>query len=167
MVGCGFDADVVRRLHATRTGHIRHWSYIKPILGAIRSYQYPAMRVYCGDSEDTVSPQPSITAKWVFTFNLPCYAGGLGLAPWADGQDGALEVCTFARGSFPRGLVYLAGVVLGRHRRWRDCVTTQARWLRIESDAPVPYQVDGDPGGDLPLTIQVLPNRLTLLAPKS
>ena len=45
MVGCGFDAHVVRGLHAQRRGHIRHTTYIKPILASIRSYEYPEMRV--------------------------------------------------------------------------------------------------------------------------
>ena len=47
MAGCGFDADVVRRLHAERRGHIRHLSYIKPILQSVRSYEYPELRISC------------------------------------------------------------------------------------------------------------------------
>ena len=47
MAGCGFDAEVVRRLHQERTGHIHHLSYAKPILDSIRSYEYPELRVYC------------------------------------------------------------------------------------------------------------------------
>ena len=35
MVGCGFDADVVERLHRHRNGHIHYWSYAKPILESI------------------------------------------------------------------------------------------------------------------------------------
>ena len=44
MVGCGFDAEVVHRLHSTRGGHISMWSYAKPIIESIRSYQYPELR---------------------------------------------------------------------------------------------------------------------------
>src|SRR5690606_8990976 len=39
MASAGFDADVVDRLHADRSGHIRHSTYIKPIWRAIRNYQ--------------------------------------------------------------------------------------------------------------------------------
>ena len=46
MAGCGFDADVVHRVHVNRTGHLRSRNYAKPILSAIRSYGYPAIRVY-------------------------------------------------------------------------------------------------------------------------
>ena len=34
MAGCGFDAEVVRRLHIERKGNIHHLSYVKPIVEA-------------------------------------------------------------------------------------------------------------------------------------
>ena len=48
-----------------------------------------------------------------------------------------------------------------------DCKTCMASRLRIESDEPVPYQLDGDPGGMLPLDIEIIPQRLTLVAPRA
>ena len=45
MASCGFDADVVHRLHSNRQGHIRHWSYAKPVVSAIRKYKYPKIRI--------------------------------------------------------------------------------------------------------------------------
>ena len=45
MSGCGFDAEVVRRVHAARTGHIHHLSYLAPIWQSIRNYEYPPLRV--------------------------------------------------------------------------------------------------------------------------
>ena len=170
MVGCGFDADVVRRLHRDREGHIQHWSYAKPILDAIRSYDYPEIRIYCLDPDDNegsphVDSQPSIVARWAFIANVPRYAGGLQLTPHAIGDDGLLDVCTFKHGSLWNGLMYLGGVALGQHESWSDCTIRRMKRLRIESDAEVPYQLDGDPGGVLPIEIQVLPERLTLFVP--
>ena len=177
MVGCGFDAEVVRRLHHERTGHIHHLSYVKPILQSIRNYQYPKLRVYfapddvaCGDRtrKKRVATQPvmePIAARWVFIVNVPRYACGLRLTPDAIGHDGLLNVCTFKKGSIWNGLRYLGGVVLGQHQSWQDCATATTRRVRIESDEPVPYQLDGDPGGYLPLEIKILPERVTLLAP--
>jgi diacylglycerol kinase family enzyme len=163
MVGCGFDAEVVRRLHQQRGGHIRHLSYLKPIFQSIRSYEYPELRIYSDASNDG---EPQIRARWAFVVNVPRYAMGLGIAPDADGADGWLDVCTFRQGSLWKGLAYLAGVVMGRHQSWDDCVTLRAQRVRIESDSPVPYQLDGDPGGYLPLDIEVLPRRVTLLVPE-
>lgn len=175
MAGCGFDADVVQRLHGSRTGHIHHLSYVKPILQTIRNYDYPDLRVYCephvatADSEAAsrtgVDRPVCLTAKWFFAVNLPRYAMGLRIAPEAAGDDGLLDVCTFGRGSLWHGLRYLAGITFGWHAGWPDFELNRVRRVRIESDEPVPYQLDGDPGGYLPVEIEVLPLRLTVVVP--
>ncbi len=183
MLGCGFDAEVVRRLHRERKGHIHHLSYAKPILESIRNYEYPELRVYynpvSADGSATASPaalstavpavRPSenvLTGCWAFVVNLPRYAGGLSIIPGADGADGLLDVATFKHGNLWKGLMYLGGVWFGQHRTWRDFETVRSDRIRIESDASdVPYQLDGDPGGILPVDVEVLPGRVTVLAP--
>ncbi len=169
MVGCGFDADVVRRLHRDRTGHIHHFSYAKPILDSIWNYEYPELRVMCEFEGDVGQPPAEpISARWVFVGNLPSYARGLRILPDADGRDGLLDLCTFKGGSIWNGLRYLSGVMLGQHQGWEDCTTGRVRGLRIEAvSGEVPFQMDGDPGGVLPVEIRVLPNRLTLVVPRS
>ncbi len=164
MAGCGFDAEVVRRLHHNRTGNIHHLSYAKPILDSIRKYQYPELRVRYAPAESCESELTAeIAARWVFVINLPRYAGGLSFAPEASGTDGLLDLCTFKEGSLWSGLVYLSGVMLGQHESMQDFARVQTRHLRIESTGPAPYQLDGDPGGELPVDISCLPGRLTLL----
>jgi diacylglycerol kinase (ATP) len=164
MAGCGFDADVVRRLHENRRGHIQHLSYAKPILDAIRTYEYPELRVrYAPEDSPGEELTAEIAARWVFVVNLPRYAGGLSFAPGASGTDGLLDVCTFKEGSLWYGLMYLGGVVFGQHESMQDFVRVRTRRLVIESAAPAPLQLDGDPAGVLPAEIRVLPGRLTLL----
>ncbi|MHC4177577.1 MAG: hypothetical protein ACYSWU_08725, partial [Planctomycetota bacterium] len=63
------------------------------------------------------------------------------------------------------GLRYTAAVLLGRHQAMADCTTRRVRRLRITSEAEVPYQLDGDPGGFLPVDVEVLPGRLALVVP--
>ena len=206
MVGCGFDAEVVERLHSTRGGHISMWSYAKPIFESVRSYQYPQLRIVCGVAPKAkqaasrrhrsrrepvarrcraggdcaagsvavclAGGEPaervvSLTARWALIVNLPCYAAKLQFAPGALGTDGLLEVATFQYGGFFQGLRYLGYLWSGR-QAWlpkSDYGRLQTRHIRIEADVPVRYQLDGDPGGLLPLDVEVLPNRLTLLAP--
>jgi diacylglycerol kinase family enzyme len=166
MAGCGFDADVVHRLHRLRIGrHISYWTWAWPIWESIRRYRFPDLRVYC-DTAAGSPAEPTHSARWAFVVNLPAYAGGLRVAPQAVGTDGKLNVCTFASGSWWHGLRYVGYVALGRHRKLPDYRSTLATRVRIESDEPVPYQLDGDPGGMLPLDIQVVPERLTLLVPR-
>ena len=164
MAGCGFDADVVRRLHSSRQGNIHHLSYAKPILDAIRTYDYPELRVHYApaDAAPDAELTHEITARWVFVVNLPRYARGLSFSPRASGTDGLLDVCTFKAGSLWSGLMYLGGVMLGQHETMEDFTRVQTRRLRVEA-AGAPYQLDGDPGGELPVEISVLPRRLTLL----
>lgn len=165
MVGCGFDAEVVRRLHEGRQGHISHVSYIKPILDVLRSYDYPPLRVHYHSIEGEEG-EP-ITARWVFVINIPQYAGGLQFAPRASGLDGRLDLCTFREGSLWYGLMYLGGVLLGQQEAMEDYRHLQATELCVEADGRVPYQIDGDPGGELPVHVRVLPGRLTMLVSAS
>lgn len=169
MVGCGFDADVVRRLHTQRTGHIHHWSYAQPILDSILNYQYPELRVRYepvvepGTTPIPTDAWPALSARWVFVVNLPRYAGGLCFSSQASGTDGLLDLCSFREGSLWNGLLYLGGVYLGQHEGWKDFQHVATRRLRIEGDPDTPFQLDGDPGGVLPVQIEVLPRRLVLL----
>lgn len=162
MASCGFDADVLVRINRSAKGHISHLSYARPILSAIRHYPYPPLRItYRGDEDD----QLELTARWAFAFNLPCYACRIPLAPQANGTDGRLDLCTFERGGLGRGLWYLANTILHHHERLADWHGCRVRQVRIDSDVAVPYQLDGDAVGQTPLEIDVLPGRLTLLAP--
>jgi diacylglycerol kinase family enzyme len=168
MAGCGFDAEVVRRLHSERKGNIHHLSYAKPILEAISQYEYPELRVYYAPAEcDGAELTAEITARWVFVVNLPRYAGGLSFAPQASGTDGLLDVCTFKEGSLLNGLMYLGGVILGQHAGMQDFTHVQTRRLRVEAAGTAPFQLDGDPGGELPAEFSVVPDRIRLLVSES
>jgi diacylglycerol kinase (ATP) len=84
----------------------------------------------------------------------------------ADGRDAQLDLCGFKRGSRLLGFKYLAAMYFRQHQRLRDWSTRRVRRVRITADVPVMYQLDGDPGGFLPLDIEILPQRLTILAPE-
>lgn len=180
MAGCGFDAEVVQRLHRQRSGaNITTWSYAGPIWQAVRSYGYPTLRIHCRvdpiDGDQPAGPagdaepawQAPILARWAFVVNLPRYAGGLKIAPHAVGTDGLLDVCTFSKGSLWNGLRYLSHVKWGLPLFPADCATTGATRVRIESDQEAWYQLDGDPGGRLPLAIESLPARITFVVPRA
>ena len=153
----GFDAEVVRLLSARRTGHIDHTTWIRPILQALRGYQFPKIRV------QTEGNEKAIHTRWAFIFNVPRYALGLRFVAEGDCADGQLDLCCFRGGRWWNGLRYFVGVLFGWHRAWRDTHVEQVTQISIESDEPVPYQLDGDPGGELPVTIRVLPGRLTFV----
>ena len=160
MASCGFDAEVVHRVHSQRKGHIRHWSYVLPTFRAISQYRYPKLRIRAADTDEVLD------AKWAFIFNVPRYAMNLPIVWDADPADGQLDLCTFRGGNLIRGLFYLAAICLRQHRGWKYSHFRQFGKIRIESDERVPYQLDGDPGGVLPLELEVIPNFLRLLVPQ-
>ena len=158
MVSCGFDAAVVRRLHSNRKRHIKHSSYIVPILKTIAKYRYPSIRV---SAEGHAEAQ----GAWAFVFNVPRYALNLQFTPDANPQDGRLDLCTFRAGKLFRGLFYLYKLIRGKHQALADTEFRQSATMHFEADVEVPFQVDGDPGGYLPLTVTTLPGRLPLIVP--
>lgn len=162
MISAGFDAEVVRRVHEQRDGNITRWAYAKPILQAIRNYNYPEMRLYC----DNPVPQEARLGRWIFGVNLPRYARNLPIAPAAVGTDAQIDWCVFERGSLGFGLWYLWHVVWRRHHRLSSVQTfrhSACRLEAVEPDVVIPYQLDGDPGGVLPVAVETIPHRLTVL----
>jgi diacylglycerol kinase family enzyme len=159
MASAGFDADVVQRLHESRRGNISRLSYVQPILESVRKYQYPEIRLWVDDA-----PAPAI-ARMAVIVNIPIYALGLSVARTARGDDGRLDLRLFGRGSAFQMVRYLCNLALGTHERLPDVESLAGSRVRIESDVPVPIQVDGDPAGYTPVEICVLPGALQVLAP--
>ena len=81
----------------------------------------------------------------------------------ADCLDGQLDLITFRKPNLLNGLFYLLTILFRNHRGRRDVFEQRFETLRITSEKPVPFQLDGDPGGQLPVEIKVVPNRLRVL----
>ena len=161
MASFGFDADVVHREHAERTGHITKIRYVKPIWQSLRKYQYPSMRLYIDGSD------VPITARLSVLVNIPGYAMGLRVADSAQGDDGLLDLRLFERGSTFQMFRYIYKVFTNAHERLKDVQSLRASRVRIEADDPVPIQIDGDPVGWTPAEVRVLPAALEVFVPQS
>ena len=173
MAGFGFDARVVCDVHSHREeryrkehakgAHISYLSYIKPILSALFGYKFPKMTVECLDGSGNAS-MPDV--RWAFIFNINRYGWGLPLAPYAKPNDEKLDHVLFRGGTVFHGIFYTALAQCFSLHRWLPTSHLgQGTRYRISSDEPVPFQLDGDPGGDLPLEIEIVPNRFTFLVP--
>ncbi len=161
MAGFGFDAEVVRRTHARRRGNISRLTYARPIWESLRQYRHPSMRFWIDDEQEP------IPAGFAVLVNLPVYALGLKVAGSAAPDDGFLDLRLFRRSSAFQMLRYLYKVKRGLHESLPDVLSFRIRRLRVESDEPVPVQVDGDPAGWTPATIAVVPASWEALLPES
>jgi diacylglycerol kinase family enzyme len=163
MISAGFDAEVIRSLQENRRGNISHLAYFLPTLRSIRGYEFPTMRLYW-DTASAPAAEPRL-CRWLFGFNLPLYAFGLPILPHAVGTDGILDVCTFERGAVWSVARYLWHIVRRLHFTLPDAALCQTIRFRLEpaEATNIPYQLDGDYGGTLPVDVDVLPGQLRLL----
>lgn len=159
MASFGFDAEVVHRVDAQRVGHITKLDYLQPVYQSLRSYEYPELRFWMDDN-----PRP-LTARLGIVANLPAYALGLPVAGSARGDDGLLDVRLFQRGSAFQMVRYLYNVARGRHECLPDVQSIRAARVRVESDRPVPIQMDGDPAGWTPAELRALPGEVEVIVP--
>jgi diacylglycerol kinase (ATP) len=191
-VSVGFDADIVHRTHARRSGHIQKWNYIQPVLETLRNYQYPELLIEADGGD--LSSVRQLSGRLAVVANLPRYAMGLPIAANAIDDDGLLDLRLFERPSelgnreqgtgnsrqedggrrTSRGLRagfqmfrYLYKVARREHERLPDVRVGRFRRVRIGSKTPVPIQCDGDPAGWTPVEVSVLPGGLTLFVPES
>lgn len=163
VASCGFDAAVVKRLDEVRSGHINYLSWVRPSLQTVSSYQFPPLKLTIdGEVVDQ-------NVRWAFVFNIPRYAMRLRITPDADDDDGRLDLCTFRNGGVFRGIWYMLTTWLGLHANFAATQFAQFESLKVESDfdGPVYFELDGDPGGELPLEILVRPKALRVLVPDS
>ena len=156
VVGAGFDAAVVRRVDRDRKGPITRWDYTRAVLSEVAGYEGARLAV-------EVDGQP-VEGEFgqVLVSNGRGYAGLLRLAEDARLDDGQVEVYLFPAGSAGRMFARALRGVVGRLPAG-DVRMVRGRRVRIDSDRPVPYQVDGDARGETPVEIRVTGVRYRIL----
>lgn len=160
MTSFGLDAEVVRRTDEVRRGNISKLSYVQPFWASIRNYEYPALKVYVDEN-----PEP-FTGCYGIISNIPAYALQLPFAPDANPFDGKLDLRLFEKGSFWSTMEYLYSVSNQQHELREDVTCLRGTRFRIESDKPVPIQVDGDPAGFTPAEITITSAKISLFVPE-
>jgi diacylglycerol kinase family enzyme len=161
VASAGFDAEVVHQVHSARHGHINKLSYIGPILRSLRTYRFPLIAV------DIAETGERLHGALVFVFNTPQYGLGLPIAREAQGDDGWLDLWVFEYPGVTNLLDYLAAVLRGYHGRRPDVHHRRVCRVHLSAQEPVPLQIDGDPGGHLPVTIEIARGCLSLLVPST
>jgi len=159
VAGIGLDAQVVHDVHRDRRGKISLLAYVLPVIRTVCSYRFPSVEVEIDETGERLQ------GAMALLFNMPVYGLGLPIGVKARPDDGWLDLFVFQR----PGLVHLArylGAVLWRcHEQLSDVQYRRVKRARLSSDSPVPVQIDGDPAGTLPLTVEVAPAALRLLMP--
>jgi diacylglycerol kinase (ATP) len=168
VAGAGFDAAVMQR--ATRSLKER-WGFAAYIYAAVKeslSASPARFRITVDGRSIEIDAVTVLIANVgeLFTAYVPLRLS-LTPAPTNSWQDGLLEVLIIA----PRNPPELARILWrSANRRFSGderLIHLRAREVTIESDTPIPVQIDGDPCGHTPITATVDPGGLTVLLPRN
>jgi YegS/Rv2252/BmrU family lipid kinase len=154
----GFDSDANRIANAapSRLGSL---VYVYGALRALAAWK-PASFDLRVDGEPLRFSGYSVAAA-----NTPGYGGGMLLAPTAELGDGLFDVVL--TGDLPkrRFLRVLPKIFKGAHVGEPAYSMVRARELHVDADRPFVLYADGDPIGETPVTIRIVPDALRVLAP--
>ncbi len=161
IASAGFDSDANRIANEAPS-----W------LGAL-VYAYGALRALIAwkparfelELDPPAEPR-GFTAYSVGAANSKCYGGGMRAAPGALLDDGLLDVMVLESVSKRAFLTrILPRVFSGRHIDEPSVHIFRARELSISCERPFAIYADGDPIGELPVTVSALPGAVEVLVP--
>ena len=100
-----------------------------------------------------------------FVGNISRYAVGLRICRDARFDDGLLDMVVFSCQKQTNLVLHAAWTLLRRHPLKGNVLYRPAREIRIETDTPLPCEVDGDLGPSTPLEVSIAPYTIKLLVP--
>jgi YegS/Rv2252/BmrU family lipid kinase len=162
MAGIGFDAEVARRVEVGTLKRIglKLLDYVA-VAGYLTITQRPARLVVYQESK-----RRTARALMIIIGNSRLYGSAMTFTGKAVLDDGMLDVVIVGGG----GVLHRAGVLLRAALRRPSLgprvVYTRCRRIRLESNVPLPVQVDGEVLGTLPLSFSVVPQALTVIVPE-
>jgi len=163
MLSAGPDSHVLARLRPSfkKLGG-RIGVALQALVEAMGASVLPKMQV--------VTDEITEDAGWVIVGNSRCYGGRHCATPGADPFRGDLEVVVQRSTGRGAAAAFLVGIPYGRHVHRADVSRKTVNRVRIEPalpDTAVPYQVDGDVVGVLPVEIEIDPQPLWIRLPVS
>jgi YegS/Rv2252/BmrU family lipid kinase len=92
--------------------------------------------------------------------------GGIRSAPRAAMDDGLLDVVLVEHGSAWRRVAGLLKLRSGAFVELSEVQYRKAAYVEFTAQTPLPIEIDGDAVGTTPATFEIVPSRLTVVAPR-
>lgn len=159
LAGAGLDAAVVQ---ATTPESKKVWGPLSYVLSLaeISTRTQPRIQVELSSGE-------SLEGGLVLIGNGRFYGGPLAFFPDAQMDDGLLDVAVFEKHSPWDLLRYFQGVLFGQHVELPDVTYRQTTRARLDSSGEAALEIDGEPGGVLPVEFALEPAGLEVFVPGS
>lgn len=159
----GLDARVTAKAveYKATTRRAGLWLYFTALIHVLLNELYPHHVRLRWDDESDEQAEVLIVAATIGA----TYGGGFRITPDAVPDDGLLEVCLIDPLSLPQALVRLPFVVLGKHTGMKVVRMSRHRSVVIESDEPMPAQIDGEVMVGNRFEVEVLPLAVECVVP--
>ena len=154
MLGAGFDAQVVQRLHLPLKRALGRGAYVVQSLRETARYRFPPIRLRVDGTAHQAGSV--IVSKGHF------YAGRYLLAPGTTPSVRGFTVALFDGGGPASALLYGAALPLNLLPRMPGLRLVRATEVAIET-ADVPAQTDGDAAGLAPLLVRDAPSAIRVV----
>lgn len=162
-VSVGVSGEVVERVRRGPRWLSGRAAFFWATLRTLLAYAPSQVRIVVDGAEAYAGPIAVAAAA-----NAGWFGGGMHVAPDARFDDGQLDVVVVRGVSGLTLLRKLGKLYAGTHLSDPTVETFRGRELTIESlDGRTAVEVDGELGAALPLTLDVLPGALTVLAPRA
>ncbi len=159
----GLDARVTAKAveYKVTTKRSGLWLYLTALLHVLFHELYPHRVRISFDGE----PPGEVDLLIVAATIGPTYGGGFYITPDAVPDDGLLEVCVIDPLSLPQALMRLPFVIFGKHTKMRPVHMSRHVSITVESDDPMPAQIDGEVMVDRRYEIRLLPGAIECIVP--
>lgn len=160
IASAGFDSDA-NRIANQAPAWLGGLVYAYGALRALASWRPARFEIEL----DPPGERRVFTGYSVAAANSRAYGGGMRLAPDALLDDGLLEIVVIERVNRLRFLANLPKVFAGAHVRLPSVHVFRAAEVRISADRPFALYADGDPIGDLPVSVRAVHGAVSVLVP--
>ena len=154
----GFDSEANRIANAA-PAKLGSLVYAYGAIRALITYRHAAFTVACDGATRT------FTGWSVAAANASTYGGGMVMAPAARLDDGLLDIVLSAASSRLHFVTTLPKTFKGTHVEDAHISVLRGREVHVSADRPFTIYADGDPIGQLPAMIGVLPGAVRVLLP--
>lgn len=158
VAGFGFDVDVLERTRYYKNRFRGRVAYILGVIHALFHLRIHSVQVNGG-------PQPlKADVLLVAVGNGCCIGGGMQVTPLADPSDGLLDICVVTKVG-PLGVLrFLLRFIRGKHLDMDIVHYFRTDRLEVLSEDCLLVQMDGEIVGKTPLSFQILPGALHIIA---
>jgi YegS/Rv2252/BmrU family lipid kinase len=164
IAGAGLDAEMVADATDSMKERLGFAAYLLSGLKHVVTPKSADFRIVADGKEIEVR------ASMVLLANVGLLAAGslpveVQVGPKVSFRDGLVDVCIYAPRTLPDMARMLWQVARQEYAGNDKMLFLQAREVRVEADPPVAAQIDGEPAGETPFEVEMLPLAGRILVP--